>query len=82
MACDPSLFAILGLGRKPVNAEAFRASCRTAIEKYSRQLLREAASSECQQRLFYLRGVVEDPATYREFIWQSRQHPLRKLVSI
>jgi glucose-6-phosphate 1-dehydrogenase len=61
----PSHYAILGLGRKPLNDEEFRASCREGIAKYSRQKLNDEAWRHFEQRLFYLSGGIEDPATYR-----------------
>lgn len=61
----PSGYAILGLGRKPLSDEDFRAACREGILKYSRQKLDEDKWKEFAKRLFYLSGGIEDPATYQ-----------------
>ncbi|MCS6898020.1 MAG: glucose-6-phosphate dehydrogenase, partial [Nitrospira sp.] len=61
----PARYAILGLGRKPLNDEDFRTTCRDGIVKYSRQKLDDEKWREFEQRLFYLSGGVEDPAMYQ-----------------
>lgn len=61
----PSSYAILGLGRKPLSDEDFRATCRDGITKYSRQKLDDEKWKWFEQRLFYLSGGIDDPGTYQ-----------------
>jgi glucose-6-phosphate 1-dehydrogenase len=62
----PSDYAILGLGRKPMSDEEFRASSREGITKYSRQKLADDKWKEFEQRLFYLAGGIDEPKTYQD----------------
>ena len=60
----PSNFAVLGLGRKPMTDEEFRATVREGVLAYSRQALVEDRWTSFAAHLFYLAGENEDPKTY------------------
>jgi len=60
----PSHYAVLGIGRKPLDDTEFRASTREGIKNFSRQVLNESAWNDFQEHLFYLSGAIDDPATY------------------
>jgi glucose-6-phosphate 1-dehydrogenase len=62
----PPNFAILGLGRKALSDQDFRASSREGITKFSRQKLSDARWAEFEHRLFYLAGGIDEPAMYQE----------------
>ncbi|MGH9894177.1 MAG: glucose-6-phosphate dehydrogenase, partial [bacterium] len=61
----PSNFAVLGIGRKPMSDEDFRASTREGIIAYSRQPLAYKQWAEFERHLFYLSGSIEDPQSYQ-----------------
>jgi len=60
----PSNFAVLGIGRKSLSDEDFRASTREGIIAYSRQRLADQPWSEFERHLCYLSGGIEDPQSY------------------
>lgn len=60
----PANFAVLGLGRKSMTDEDFRASLREGVLAHSRQALKEDRWSTFAARLFYLSGSNDDPHTY------------------
>ena len=60
----PSNFAVLGIGRKSLSDEDFRASTREGIIAYSRQRLADQPWAEFERHLFYLSGGIEDPQSY------------------
>ena len=62
----PPNYAILGLGRKPLSDQEFRASLRDGITKYSRQKLANEKWADFERRLFYLSGSIDDPQTYHD----------------
>jgi glucose-6-phosphate 1-dehydrogenase len=62
----PANYAILGLGRKPLSDEEFRASSRDGVAKYSRQKLSDEKWKEFEKRLFYLSGGIDDSKTYED----------------
>src|SRR6188508_1481497 len=61
----PANFAVLGLGRKQMTDEDFRASLREGVLAHSRQALVEDQWRTFADRLFYLSGGNEDAQTYR-----------------
>jgi glucose-6-phosphate 1-dehydrogenase len=61
----PSNFSVLGIGRKPLSDQDFRASTREGVAKHSRQKLDEGKWREFEQRLFYLSGAIDDPQAYQ-----------------
>ena len=61
----PSNFAVLGIGRKPLGDEDFRASTREGITAYSRRPLADKPWTEFERHLFYLSGSIEDPQSYQ-----------------
>src|SRR4026208_1925386 len=60
----PANFAVLGLGRKSMTDEDFRATLREGVLTHSRQPLKEDRWSVFSERLFYLAGGNEDRQTY------------------
>ncbi len=62
----PPNSAVLGIGRKPLSDEDFRATTRAGIEAYSRQALVESTWSEFQEYLFYQNGAIDDPTAYAQ----------------
>jgi glucose-6-phosphate 1-dehydrogenase len=62
----PANYAILGLGRKPLSDQEFRAVSREGIVKYSRQKLADEKWTEFERRLFYLAGGIDEPQTYHD----------------
>ena len=60
----PSNYVVLGLGRKPMTDEAFRATVRDGVVKHSRQALRDETWTAFANHLFYMAGENDDPNTY------------------
>ena len=60
----PSNFAVLGIGRKSLSDEDFRAGTREGIIAYSRQRLADQPWAEFERHLFYLSGGIEDPQSF------------------
>lgn len=60
----PANFAVLGLGRKQMSDEEFRATVREGVLAHSRQSLMEDRWSDFANHLFYLAGENDDPKTY------------------
>ncbi|MDF2756881.1 MAG: zwf1, partial [Nitrospira sp.] len=61
----PGNFVVLGLGRKQMTDEDFRASLREGVLAHSRQELAEEQWRTFAARLFYLSGGNEDAQTYQ-----------------
>jgi glucose-6-phosphate 1-dehydrogenase len=57
--------AVLGVGRKPLSDDEFRATARDSVAAYSRQALDEAKWAEFERRLSYTTGEIEDAETYQ-----------------
>ena len=60
----PSNFAVLGLGRKTMTDEEFRATVREGVLAHSRQSLVEDRWKAFADHLFYLAGENDNPKTY------------------
>jgi glucose-6-phosphate 1-dehydrogenase len=60
----PATYAVIGLGRKPMTDEDFRAVARDGLIDHSRQALVEDTWRQFEQHLFYLPGDNNDPHTY------------------
>ena len=60
----PSGYVVIGLGRKPLSDDEFRASLRQGIIAHSRQALVEDRWQAFAGRIFYVAGSNDDPATY------------------
>src|SRR5499433_2232921 len=60
----PSSYAVLGLGRKSMTDEAFRAMAREGVMAHSRQALVETTWNEFAAHLFYIAGDNDDPNTF------------------
>jgi glucose-6-phosphate 1-dehydrogenase len=61
----PSNCAVLGLGRKPMNDEEYRATLREGVLKFSRQALDEQRWAAFAQHVFYTAGENESADTYK-----------------
>jgi glucose-6-phosphate 1-dehydrogenase len=62
----PENYVVVGVARKPISDEDFRAGMREAINKYSRRPLVDRIWSEFEQRLFYLPGTPDQPESFQE----------------
>lgn len=60
----PANFAVLGLGRKSMTDDEFRATLREGVLAHSRQQLVEERWKTFAGRLFYLAGENDDAKTY------------------
>jgi len=60
----PSNYAVIGLGRKPMSDDDYRAVLREGVVKFSRQALDEQKWSAFAQHIHYLAGENETPQTY------------------
>ncbi|HSN03877.1 MAG TPA: glucose-6-phosphate dehydrogenase [Nitrospira sp.] len=60
----PSNYVVLGLGRKPMSDEEFRAAVRDGVAKHSRQALIADRWNAFARHLFYMAGENDDPNTY------------------
>jgi len=60
----PSNYVVLGLGRKLMSDEEFRATVRDGVVKHSRQALIEEKWRTFADHLFYMAGENDDPNTY------------------
>ncbi|BCA53854.1 glucose-6-phosphate 1-dehydrogenase [Nitrospira sp. KM1] len=60
----PSNYAVLGLGRKTMTDEEYRATLREGVVKFSRQALDEDKWGAFARHVFYVSGENENPATY------------------
>jgi glucose-6-phosphate 1-dehydrogenase len=60
----PEGSAILGLGRKQMTHEAFRATLREGTEKFSRQAIVEEKWALFEQSIYYLSGEIEKQQLY------------------
>jgi glucose-6-phosphate 1-dehydrogenase len=61
----PANYAVLGIGRKALGDEGFRASAHEGITRFSRQALADGAWTDFERRLFYFAGSIDDPAAYK-----------------
>ena len=60
----PPTYAVIGLGRKSMTDEEFRATVRDGVATHSRQALAEDKWKDFAPHLFYVSGGNEDPNTY------------------
>ena len=60
----PENFSVLGLGRKTLSDEDFRALARKGIEQFSRQTLQSEKWDHFHNRLFYCAGNISAPEYY------------------
>jgi len=61
----PTPCAVLGLGRKLLSDQDFRAIAREGVQTFSRQSLVESAWADFERRLFYQPAAIDDPASYQ-----------------
>ena len=76
----PANFAVLGLGRKPMTDDEFRASVREGVLAHSRQALVEDRWASFSRHLFYLAGENDDPKTYQAL--KQRAEEIEKLLDL
>ncbi len=60
----PENFAVLGLGRKDISDDAFRAIARDGIEQFSRQTFQSDKWEHFHKRLFYCAGDIKAAEYY------------------
>ncbi|TFG58916.1 MAG: glucose-6-phosphate dehydrogenase, partial [Nitrospirales bacterium] len=60
----PENFAVLGLGRKDLSDDDFRAIARDGIEQFSRQTFQSDKWDNFHKRLFYCAGDIKASAYY------------------
>src|SRR5215813_2522029 len=60
----PTRYAVIGLGRRSMTDEAFRATVRDGVVAHSRQALAEDKWNDFAPHLFYVSGGNEDQDTY------------------
>lgn len=60
----PAKYAVIGLGRKPMNDAEFRNLVREGVIAHSRQALAQETWQEFERHLFYIQGENESPRTY------------------
>ena len=62
----PASFAVVGIGRRPMDDETFRASLRESVGKYARRApLDEAVWHSLAPRLHYHQGDIADDDSYK-----------------
>ncbi|MEI2754276.1 MAG: glucose-6-phosphate dehydrogenase [Nitrospira sp.] len=69
----PDKYAVIGLGRKPMNDEEFRNLVREGVIAHSRQALIEDRWQEFERHLFYIQGENEDAQTYHALRAKAEQ---------
>jgi glucose-6-phosphate 1-dehydrogenase len=78
----PTGSAILGLGRKQMTHEAFRATLREAAGKFSRQSIKEEEWTTFEQSIYYLSGEIEKQKLYDDIFAFAKKleedRPLRE----
>jgi glucose-6-phosphate 1-dehydrogenase len=62
----PEKYAVLGLGRKHMTDEEFRAVAREGITRFSRQALSDEKWQGFADHLFYQSGDTDDPVTFQQ----------------
>jgi glucose-6-phosphate 1-dehydrogenase len=60
----PPEFALVGVGRRPLGDDEFRAGLRESVAEHGRSPLTEAAWSSFEQRIRYLQVDYADPAAF------------------
>jgi glucose-6-phosphate 1-dehydrogenase len=61
----PASFAVVGFSRRELSDEAFRASARDGVERFSRRLPDAGAWEDFERTLFYVCGSFDDAEAYR-----------------
>lgn len=60
----PSVFHLVGFGRKPIPDETFRSEAREAIEAHSRRPMDDGIWNDVEKSLHYHQGDYADPEAY------------------
>lgn len=60
----PDAFAVIGIGRQALDAAAYEQKVRRDLEEFAAHPIDSAAADWLAGRLSYVRGNVDDPATY------------------
>ncbi|KAF4516189.1 hypothetical protein B566_EDAN000428 [Ephemera danica] len=76
----PSNYVVLGLGRKPMSDEEFRATLRAGVINHSRQALIEETWTAFACHLFYIAGDNDDPNTYTKL--KARAEELERMFQL
>ncbi|MCL6563641.1 MAG: glucose-6-phosphate dehydrogenase [Firmicutes bacterium] len=62
----PEPYAVVGVGRSPMNDTAFRETAQRAIDQHSRRPRQAPVWEQFASHLYYLQGEIHDPTTYRK----------------
>ena len=76
----PSNYAVIGLGRKSMTDEEFRATVREGVLTHSRQALAEDKWKDFAQHLFFVSGENENPNTYAKL--KSRAEEIERNLKL
>ena len=60
----PAHFAIVGIGRRALTDEGYRAFAREGVEQFSRRPIDEAGWTAFAASLFFVNASIEDPGTF------------------
>ncbi|MDE3243179.1 MAG: glucose-6-phosphate dehydrogenase [Nitrospirota bacterium] len=60
----PERYAVLGLGRKPLSDQEFRAVVREGVQTFSRQELVESTWADFERHLSYQSAAIDEPDSY------------------
>src|SRR5580698_3364505 len=61
----PEDFSIIGVARREISHEEFRAQMTEAIGEFGTQKIDPRLWKEFERRMYYCQGSFDDPATYR-----------------
>lgn len=62
----PERYTVLGLGRKPLSDQEFRAIAREGVRTFSRQALVESKWADFERHLHYQASAIDEPASYHD----------------
>ena len=60
----PPRFAVVGVGRKSFDDDAYRASTKDGLARFSRRPIEEATWTAFAQSLYFVSGSLADSATF------------------
>jgi len=60
----PDALAVIGIGRKELSSDAFRAGLAESLRQFAKRRIDDAVAGRLLACVTYLQGEVEDPATY------------------
>ncbi len=69
----PRELAIIGVARREMSHEAFRAQLTSDMREFATRALSEEVWADFRERLYYSRGGADDPASYERLAGQLRE---------